>query len=207
MEANKILQDLKEDIELLSFSLGDKSKLNKFDIKILRSLKHNVDVVLNSLNQNKTKQHTSMTHKERMMSSKNEKMEHEYNHQFEQYLQEQFYNIDVINVKNNVNDVDDMLIKVKYAPDTELLGDIGTCYIVTAHKGFIKTLESITDYKVMPHFLDANKEYYKELIETPEHYDKEIDLSEQCLKNIQDDSMPFKDKQICSFVDIPKVEV
>lgn len=55
MEANKILQDLKEDIELLSFSLGDKSKLNKFDIKILRSLKHNVDVVLNSLNQNKTK--------------------------------------------------------------------------------------------------------------------------------------------------------
>lgn len=89
-----------------------------------------------------------------------------------------------------------MLIKVKYAPDTELLGDMGTCYIIATHQGFIKTLESITDYKVMPLFLDANKQYYTELIETPEHYDKEIDLSEQCLKNIQDDSMPFKDKQL-----------
>ena len=91
-----------------------------------------------------------------------------------------------------------MLIKVKYAPDTELLDDIGTCYIITAHQGFIKKLESITDYKVMPRFLDENKQYYTELIETPNHYDKEIDLSEQCLKNIQDDSMPFKDKQISS---------
>lgn len=100
-----------------------------------------------------------------------------------------------------------MLIKVKYAPDTELTGDLGTCYIVTVHQGFIKILESITDYKVMPLFLDANKQYYTELIETPEHYDKEIDVSEQCLKNIGDFSMPFKDKQIPSFIDIPRVEV
>lgn len=100
-----------------------------------------------------------------------------------------------------------MLIKVKYAPDTELLGDMGTCYIIATHKGFIEALESITDYKVMPYFLDVNKQYYTELINTPKHYDKEIDLSEQCLKNIQDDSIPFRDKQISSFVDIPKVEV
>lgn len=100
-----------------------------------------------------------------------------------------------------------MLIKVKYAPDTELVGDIGTCYIVTVHQGFIATLESITDYKVMPRFLDENKQYYTELIQTPTHYDKEIDLSQQCLKNIQDDSMPFSDKQISSFVEIPRVEI
>lgn len=55
MEANKIFQDLKDDIELLSFRLDDKSKLSKFDIKILRSLKSNVDFILDALNQNKTK--------------------------------------------------------------------------------------------------------------------------------------------------------
>lgn len=55
METNKILQDLKDDIELLSFRLDDKSKLSKFDIKILRNLKSNVDIILDALNQNKTK--------------------------------------------------------------------------------------------------------------------------------------------------------
>ena len=100
-----------------------------------------------------------------------------------------------------------MLIKVKYAPDTELVGDMGTSYIVTEHKGFIETLESITDYKVMPRFLDENKQYFTELVKTPEYYDKEIDLSEQCLKNIQDDSMPFSDKQISSLIEIPRVKI
>ena len=100
-----------------------------------------------------------------------------------------------------------MLIKVKYAPDTELVGDMGTNYIVTEHKGFIETLESITDYKVMPRFLDENKQYFTELVKTPEYYDKEIDLSVQCLKNIQDDSMPFSDKQISSLIEIPRVKI
>ena len=107
----------------------------------------------------------------------------------------------------SVIDAHPQLIKVKYAPDTELTGDLGTFYIVTEHQGFIKTLESITDYKVMPLFLDANKQYYTELVKTPEHYDKEIDVSEQCLKNIQDDSMPFSDKQISNVIDIPKADV
>lgn len=48
------IQDLKEDIELLSFRLGEKSKLSNFDIKILRSLKKNVDFILDAMNQNKT---------------------------------------------------------------------------------------------------------------------------------------------------------
>ncbi len=100
-----------------------------------------------------------------------------------------------------------MLIKVKYAPDTELTGDQGTCYIKTEHQGFIEALGSITDYKIMPLFLDANKQYYTELVKTPEHYDKEIDLSEQCLENIQNDSMQFKDKQISSSLDILRVNV
>ena len=48
------IQALKEDIELLSFRLGEKSKLSNFDIKILRSLKKNVDLILDTLNKNKT---------------------------------------------------------------------------------------------------------------------------------------------------------
>lgn len=44
------------------------------------------------------------------MSSENEKMEHEYNHAFEQYLQEQFYKKNVIDVKNDV-------IKTRHAND------------------------------------------------------------------------------------------
>ena len=53
METGKF-QDLKEDIELLNFRLCNKSKLSKFDIKIMRSLKSNVDFILDTLNQNKT---------------------------------------------------------------------------------------------------------------------------------------------------------
>lgn len=55
METDK-LKDLIEDIELLNFRLcnSNKSKLSGIDIKILRSLKKNVDFVLESLNfQNK----------------------------------------------------------------------------------------------------------------------------------------------------------
>ena len=48
------IQALKEDIELLSFRVGEKSKLSNFDIKILRSLKKNVDFILDAMNQNKT---------------------------------------------------------------------------------------------------------------------------------------------------------
>lgn len=87
-----------------------------------------------------------------------------------------------------------MLIKVKIAPDNEIVEDMGTCYIQSEHKGFIEVLESITDYKVMPFFLDDNEQYFTELVETPLNFDKEIDLSEQCVKNIKDDTMPFQDK-------------
>ena len=48
------IQALKEDIELVSFRLGEKSKHSNFDIKILRSLKKNVDFILDVMNQNKT---------------------------------------------------------------------------------------------------------------------------------------------------------
>ena len=87
-----------------------------------------------------------------------------------------------------------MLIKVKIAPDNEIVEDMGTCYIQSEHKGFIEVLESITDYKVMPFFLDDNEQYFTELVKTPLDFDKEIDLSEQCVKNIKDDTMPFQDK-------------
>lgn len=51
-----------------------------------------------------------MTYKERMMPIENEKMEHEYTHQFEQYLQEQF-------CKKNVNDVKNDVINTRHVND------------------------------------------------------------------------------------------
>ncbi len=87
-----------------------------------------------------------------------------------------------------------MLIKVKIAPDNEILWDMGTCYIVTEHKSFIEVLYSIMNYKVMPFFLDDNKQYFSELVEATLEFDKEIDLSVQCIENIIDDTMPFRDK-------------
>lgn len=87
-----------------------------------------------------------------------------------------------------------MLIKVKMAPDNEILGDMGTCYIKTEHKGFIEVLESITDYKVMACFLDDNEQYYTEIVKTPAFYDKEIDVTAECVKNIKDSAMLFRDK-------------
>ena len=48
------LSHLKEDIELLNFRLCDKARLSNLDIKILHSLKQNVDFILETLNHNKT---------------------------------------------------------------------------------------------------------------------------------------------------------
>ena len=89
-----------------------------------------------------------------------------------------------------------MLVKVKIMPDNEITGDMGTCYIVTDHKGFIETLETITDYKVMACFLDANKHYYQELVKTPSHFDKEIDVTPSVMIAVKDYDMDFMDKII-----------
>ena len=117
--------------------------------------------------------------------------DYEYNHSLDEYLYQK----------------PKMLIKVKYAPDTELTGDAGTSYIVTEHKGFIETLESITDYKVMPCFLDANTQYYTELVKTPSYFDKEIDLTPSFMAAIEDDEIDFMDKivdkRLCI---IPKIK-
>lgn len=99
-----------------------------------------------------------------------------------------------------------MLIKVKIAPDNDILWDMGTCYIVTEHQGFIEVLESITDWQIMACFLDDSEQYYTELVKTPIHYDKEIDLSEQVVKLIKDDTTRFRDKLIKrEDLSIPKV--
>lgn len=100
-----------------------------------------------------------------------------------------------------------MLIKVKMSPDNDMTGDLGTNYIVTEHQGFVKALENITDCKVMAHFLDENKQYYTELAQTPEHFDREIDVSASFVKLIENNEMEFGDKVIRgnSLPDVPKV--
>lgn len=119
------------------------------------------------------------------------KTDYEYNHALDEHIYQQ----------------KPMLIKVKYAPDNDITGDMGTSYIVTSHKGFIETLESITDYKVMPCFLDANKKYYQELVKTPDHYDKEIDVTASFMRAIEDDEMDFMDKVVDkSKVILPKIK-
>ena len=89
-----------------------------------------------------------------------------------------------------------MLIKVKIMPDNEITGDMGTCYIVTDHQGFIEALETITDYKVMACFLDANKQFYQELVKTPFHFDKEIDVTPNVMIAVKDNDTDFMDKII-----------
>ncbi len=89
-----------------------------------------------------------------------------------------------------------MLIKIKIMPDNEITGDMGTCYIIATHQGFIETLETITDYKVMACFLDANKQYYTELIKTPSHFDKEIDVTHSVMIAVKDYDTDFTDKII-----------
>ena len=89
-----------------------------------------------------------------------------------------------------------MLIKVKIMPDNEITGNMGTCYIIATHQGFIEALETINDYKVMACFLDANKLYYHELIGTPSHFDKEIDVTPSVMIAIKDNDTDFMDKII-----------
>lgn len=48
------LSPLRDDIGLLNFRLDEKSKLNSLDIKILHSLKKNIDLILDTLSKNKT---------------------------------------------------------------------------------------------------------------------------------------------------------
>ncbi len=70
-----------------------------------------------------------------------------------------------------------MLFKIVALPDSEIVGDMGTYYILTEHKGFIEALESIKDYKVMICFLDKTQKFYIEILEKPEHFDKELNVS------------------------------
>ena len=59
----------------------------------------------------------------------------------------------------------------------------------------------------MPCFLDANTQYYTELVKTPLHFDKEIDLTPSFMAAIEDDEMDFMekivDKRLCV---IPKIK-
>lgn len=70
-----------------------------------------------------------------------------------------------------------MLIKVKFAPDTEELADMGTIYVITDNQSFISSLGKIRDYKEMVKFLDDNRHLYEELVKTPLEYDLEFDVS------------------------------
>ena len=100
-----------------------------------------------------------------------------------------------------------MLIKVKMSPDNDITGDLGTNYIIIEHQGFIKALESITDCKVMAHFLDENRQYYTELVQTPDHFDREIDVSDSFVKLVENNEMDFGNKVIRgnNLPDVPKV--
>ncbi|MBE0497412.1 MAG: hypothetical protein IBX45_13415 [Campylobacterales bacterium] len=88
------------------------------------------------------------------------------------------------------------LIKVKYAPDTEELADMGTVYIVTDDVAFIHALSEIKHYKNMVKFLDNNKDMYVELVKTPDTFDLEFDVSHTMLEAVQNSEMDIGEKLI-----------
>ncbi|MBN2963843.1 hypothetical protein JWV37_03530 [Sulfurospirillum sp. T05] len=83
-------------------------------------------------------------------------------------------------------------IKVKYAPDTEELADMGTVYIVTDDVAFIHALDRMKDYKNMVRFLDDHKDMYVELVKTPDTFDMEFDVSHTMVEAVQNSEMVKK---------------
>ena len=88
------------------------------------------------------------------------------------------------------------LIKVKYAPDTEELSDMGTVYIITDDESFVRSLSAIKDYKTMVKFLDDHKDMYVELVKTPDTFDLEFDVSHTMLEAVQNSEMDIGKKLI-----------
>jgi len=88
------------------------------------------------------------------------------------------------------------IVKVKYAPDTEELADMGTVYIVADNEVFIHSLNKIKDYKTMVKFLDNNKNNYDELVKTPDTYDLEFDVSHTMLEAVHNSEMDVKEKLV-----------
>lgn len=87
-------------------------------------------------------------------------------------------------------------IKVKYAPDTEELADMGTVYIITDDVDFIHALSEIKHYKNMVKFLDSNKNMYVELVKTPDTFDMEFDVSHTMADAVENSRMDIEDKLI-----------
>ena len=85
------------------------------------------------------------------------------------------------------------LIKVKYAPDTEELSDMGTVYIITDDVDFIHALSEIKHYKNMVKFLDNNKDMYVELVKTPDTFDMEFDVSHTMLEAVENSEMDIEE--------------
>ncbi len=97
--------------------------------------------------------------------------------------------------------------KIVIAPEDKVYGEMGIFYIESSNQDFLKTLQSITDERIMVHFLSQNEEYYKESLESFKEWDIFIDLFESMKKLLEDDTIPFRDK-LCDRVDlslIPKV--
>ena len=99
-----------------------------------------------------------------------------------------------------------MRIKIIEAPDNEL-GDIGTSYIETDNSAFIDTLKTISNFRVMSHFLDENTEYFIEYTKAFKSWDLEIDLTDSYNKFRNDRTISLREKMVlCSNLpDIPKV--
>jgi hypothetical protein len=88
------------------------------------------------------------------------------------------------------------IVKVKFAPDTEELADMGTVYIITDDEIFIKALSEIKFYKTMVNFLDNNKNNYDELVKTPDTYDFEFDVSHTMLEAVLNSEMDVEEKLV-----------
>lgn len=118
--------------------------------------------------------------------------EYEYNMSLDRYMQEAY------KVKK---------CKIIIAPEDKFYGEMGIFYIESSNQDFLKTLKSITDERVMVHFLSQNEQYYKESLESFKEWDIIIDLHESMKRLIKDDTIPYRDK-LCDRVDlslIPKV--
>jgi hypothetical protein len=87
-------------------------------------------------------------------------------------------------------------IKVKYAPDTEELADMGTVYIKANDESFVRSLSTIKDYKTMVKFLDDHKDMYVELVKTPDTFDIEFDVSHTMIEAVQNSEMDIEEKLI-----------
>ena len=85
-------------------------------------------------------------------------------------------------------------MKIKYADDDELLGDLGTVYLETENSEFVKKVLQLDDYRELVKFLDKYKSLYVECREPLDSYDYIHDITEFTNTVLNDINIPFSEK-------------